>query len=277
MVKLISGTLGLQNTVYGFLIFLGLSLILMLLLKILSNSEKKLILQREELTSSISKLKKEYKRYDNFKDLEDECFQVFKLKELNESRLKEAEIQLVKTQRQLLEMREEFLSLEESLDIQSFGFYQPKYEFDDSSVYKNNIDQARKLQKELISKKTAVICHTEWTVEGSIQKGKKMINNLTKLYLRAFNGECDASILKAKYNNMEAIEKRVRSSFTAINKIAEVNSCNITQKYLTLKLEELYLTHEYHIKKQEEKEEQQQIREQIREGNQGRVIRGHET
>jgi hypothetical protein len=42
-------------------------------------------------------------------------------------------------------------------------------------------------------------------------------------------------------------------------------SINISSQYLELKLQELYLSHEYQIKKQEEKEEQKRIREQMRE------------
>ncbi len=40
---------------------------------------------------------------------------------------------------------------------------------------------------------------------------------------------------------------------------------SIVSEYLNLKIEELYLCHEYQLKKQEEKEEQKRIREQLRE------------
>ena len=42
-------------------------------------------------------------------------------------------------------------------------------------------------------------------------------------------------------------------------------SIRISQSYLNLKLEELFLCHEYQIKKQEEKEEQKKLKEQMRE------------
>jgi multidrug efflux pump subunit AcrA (membrane-fusion protein) len=47
--------------------------------------------------------------------------------------------------------------------------------------------------------------------------------------------------------------------------MAGVQNCYIAHDYLNLKLEELFLAHEYQEKLQEEKEEQRRIREQIRE------------
>lgn len=83
--------------------------------------------------------------------------------------------------------------------------------------------------------------------------------------LRGFNGECDASIAKVKYNNIGVMEARIRKAWEAINVLVGVQQCQITQAYFDLKLQELYLVHEYQEKLQEEKEEQRRIREQMRE------------
>jgi hypothetical protein len=88
---------------------------------------------------------------------------------------------------------------------------------------------------------------------------------MLKLMLRAFNGECDAAVAKVKYNNVQVMETRIRKAYEVINSLAEVQTCYITWDYLSLKLEELYLAHEYQERLQEEKEEQRRIREQIRE------------
>ncbi|MDQ7861134.1 DUF4041 domain-containing protein [Peribacillus frigoritolerans] len=80
-----------------------------------------------------------------------------------------------------------------------------------------------------------------------------------------FNNECDAVISKVKFNNVEVAEKKIRSSFYDINKLNKYNSISITEEYLHLKLEELFLVHEYAEKKQEEREEQRRINELMRE------------
>ncbi|HLO86954.1 MAG TPA: DUF4041 domain-containing protein [Nostocaceae cyanobacterium] len=161
--------------------------------------------------------------------------------------------------------------LEEVDYVQSFGFYKSKYNFGTSEEYQIKLDDIRNKQKDLISKKLAAICRTEWTVEGSRKKGEKMTNDFLKLVLRAFNGECDAAVLKVKYNNVTSLEKRINKAFETLNKLSESTRCEITNDYFNLKLEELYLTHEFQEKKQEEMEEQRRIREQMKEEE--RVIR----
>ena len=122
----------------------------------------------------------------------------------------------------------------------------------------------------MIKLKTAAVCHTEWTVEGSKRKGQKMSNDSIKLLLRAFNGECDAAVLKVKYNNINTLEKRIRKAYEALNKLGKINTIEITLTYLELKLKELHLVHEYQEKKKEELEEQRRIREQMREEERAR-------
>ena len=155
--------------------------------------------------------------------------------------------------------------LEEDLEYISFGIYKPHFDFDTSEKFKNKIKEVKDRQKALIKEKRAAYCGMPWTVNGSKSEGKKMTNRQIKLMLRAFNGECDAAMTKVKWNNVDKMEARIKKTCEAINKLGEVNQIYITNEYLNLKLEELYLSHEYHEKKHEEKEEQKRIREQIRE------------
>ena len=155
--------------------------------------------------------------------------------------------------------------VEEDLELLDVGLYKPHFNFDDSSTYKKAISNNYENQKQLIKENNAVICTTEWTVEGSKTKGRQMTQRNIKLILRAFNGECDAVIAKVKWNNIDKMEARIEKAFEDINKLGEPNYISIQNEYLKLKYEELYLTHEYELKKQEEKEEQNRIKEQIRE------------
>lgn len=64
----------------------------------------------------------------------------------------------------------------------------------------------------MIKAKTAVSGNMNWTVNGNASKGKKMVSDMQKLLLRAFNSECDDVIEHVKYNNIEASEKRITAS-----------------------------------------------------------------
>jgi hypothetical protein len=162
-------------------------------------------------------------------------------------------------------LREEFTALDEEANLQSFGFYKPRYNFISSERYQSKLEEIRSRQKAMIQDKTAAVCHAEWTVNDSRAEGRKQTNRTLKLLLRAFNGECDAAIAKVKYNNIQVMETRIRKAHEAINGLVEVQRAEIVWDYLSLKLEELYLVHEYQEKLQEEKEEQRRIREQMRE------------
>ena len=150
-------------------------------------------------------------------------------------------------------------------EMQSFGLYEPVFDFDTSEAYKQKIKQIRDRQRGLIKNKQAAVCDTQWTVEGSKRKGEAMTSRQLKLMLRAFNGECDTAISKAKFNNVVALQERIRKAFQAINDLGKSNHCSLTDTYLDLKISELQAAYEYADKKQKEKEEQARLRDVMRE------------
>ena len=88
---------------------------------------------------------------------------------------------------------------------------------------------------------------------------------MQKLLLRAFNSECDDTISKIKYNNIDASIKKINSSAEAISKLGTIMKIAITENYLNLKIQEAYLALEYQLRKQQEKEEAKEARAQMRE------------
>lgn len=166
--------------------------------------------------------------------------------------------ELRKTKGQLIETNEEVL-------MQSFGLYTPRYTFMNADEYKARLLEIRAEQKDMVKNRTAVSGNTNWTVNNSESKGRKMVSDMQKLLLRAFNSECDDVIEHVKYNNIEASEKRITSSKDAISKLGSIMDVSIQPKYYRLKIEELHLAFEYAQKKQQEKEEQKEARARMRE------------
>lgn len=161
--------------------------------------------------------------------------------------------------------KEEIVVLDEEALYQSFGFYEPKYGFESSEEYKNELDSIRQKQKDLVKTKTATNHFEGWTVEGSKKKGQSFNNNNIKLTIRSFNNECDNAIKNVTFSNIEAIEKRIKKARETLNRLNNTNRIEIKGDYLALKLDELYLVYEYKQKKEEEKEEQRLLKEQMRE------------
>ncbi len=155
--------------------------------------------------------------------------------------------------------------LDDEILYQDFGLYTPVYNLMNSEMYKDKLAVVREHQKNMIKNNTAAYFPTNFTYNNSLAQGKKLVADNVKQIMRAFNNECEAIIDKVKFNNVEAIRKRVIKSCEDLNKLNAKMQISITPSYLDLKLQELNLCYEYAIKKQEEKEEQKRIREEQRE------------
>ena len=167
--------------------------------------------------------------------------------------------------KKISDLNKEIIVLEDEKLYQSFSLYTPLFDFAKSEEYKNKLEVIREKQKFLLKNNIAANFSENWTLDGSLTKGKKMVKDNVKQILRSFNNECDNVIDKVKFNNIDSMRNRIIKSFEQLNKLNEINRISIKVDYLNLKLDELALAYEYQLKKQEEKEEQKRIREELRE------------
>lgn len=216
--------------------------------KLLSSEQKDVLTFREEL-KYLAKRKAEFSE-----EIKKKQSEIEKSKENLNTILKE----IYKNKKNLIEVKDEIL-------VQEFGLYNPKYDFTKVEQYKAKLHKIRQQQRNMVKEGTAVHGNTNWTVNDSRSKGKKMIKDMTKLLLRAFNSECDEIVRKVKYNNFERSAKRISTSYEAISKLGQMMDLYIEKPYYDSKIDELSLALEYQIKKHEEKELQRELREQMRE------------
>ena len=162
-------------------------------------------------------------------------------------------------------LKEDAVFFEDAIAFQDFGLYTPRYNFLTAEEYKLRLDQIRDHQKAMIKSDAAIFGSRDWTVDGSKSKGTKLINDMKKLFLRAFNSECEDAITKVKYSNYEMSVKKIRQSAESIEKLGKTMQLRISPHYISSKIEELQLAFEYQMKKQEEKEEQKAARAEMRE------------
>ncbi|GAA0115686.1 DUF4041 domain-containing protein [Clostridium senegalense] len=243
------------------------------------------IFKIKKFKSEIEQLKNENEnlkaiKYDldqlKYKDLKTEIADLLNEKDYviqsltEEKAIKEMEIQEIDSNiknlnKEITFLNESIVDLKEIELEQSFGFYEPKYGFRDSSTYKIHLDDVRAKQKKLVKQKNATSHSLDWVIEDDRKRGKEFILDTIKLTLRAFNNECDNIISKVKYNTIDRAEKRINKIYIELNSLTDMQNVSITYEYLNLKLEELYLKYEFECKLQEEKEEQQEIKERMKE------------
>lgn len=162
-------------------------------------------------------------------------------------------------------LKKSIITFSDEILVQDFGLYEPRYSFLNADSYKAELTNIRNMQKAMIKDGSAVSGSADWQVNGSVVRGRKMIKDMQKLLLRAFNSECDEIINKVKYNNFDSSVKKMERSFNAIAKLGVTMAISITSDYYDLKIQELQLALEYQIQKQREKEEKAELRAQQRE------------
>lgn len=262
-----------------------------------SKLSHKLTVTEAQLSETVTTIEEYKEKYSQIFDIETECEQIkerlkFDKKEIEEkarqvlreieSKRDEAMTKRQSVESQISELQSDYKNkkitydslakqiaiFNEDIELIELGFYESKFDFDTSEIFKEEINKCKEIQKALLREKSssgAIYCYREWTVDGSRSEGKKMTNKTIRLTARAFNNECEAAIANCTWKNVTKMEERIKKTFAAINQLNEPNALSITERYLKEKLKELQLTYEYREKKQREKEEQAEIKAQMRE------------
>lgn len=151
--------------------------------------------------------------------------------------------------------------LDDELLVEEFGLYRPRFDFADSTHYKDALDRCRRKQKEAVKSFSKAADKTSWTVNGSASKGKAMVREISKLLMMAYNGECDEIVRKVKATNVERSLERIEKSAAAINRNGKTLGISIPAAYVLLKQEEVQLAFEFAQEKEEENEARKLERE----------------
>ena len=108
------------------------------------------------------------------------------------------------TTSRIAQNQKEILVQEDTLLLESFALYKPKFSLMSSADFKERLEKVRDQQKALIRAGEAVRANESWTVNGSATEGKKMVADMKKLLLRSFNNESDYCVDNVKFSNIES-------------------------------------------------------------------------
>jgi hypothetical protein len=92
-----------------------------------------------------------------------------------------------------------------------------------------------------------------------------MTADLSKLMLRAYNAEADNSIRSLRVGNVVTAKKRLDASRVSIAKLGAMMEMRISDEFHALRFEEIELTADWLMKKQEEREAAREERARLRE------------
>jgi len=149
--------------------------------------------------------------------------------------------------------------------LQEVGIYRYHHPLENAEIYHDRLKELSARIATVVKSGRAIETAELFTYGGSLAKGSKMTNDLGKLMLRAYNAEADNSLRTLRVGNVVTAKKRLESSRKAIAKLGQMMDMHITEKFHSLRIEEIELTADFLMKKQEEREATREERVRLRE------------
>ncbi|MCW2961556.1 MAG: chromosome segregation ATPase [Thermoleophilia bacterium] len=174
--------------------------------------------------------------------------------------------------KQLAELRQDVVVTEETVLMQEAGVYEYRHPLDDSMKYKDELDSIKARIKQMVKKDGgAITAASGWTVNGSEAQGRKMVNDYSKLMLRAYNAEADNLVRGMKPYKLESGIERLRKVALTIERLGKTMSIEVNDDYETLRNRELTLTADYINMRAQEKEAEREEKARLREEKQAQM------
>ena len=159
----------------------------------------------------------------------------------------------------------EIVEFDDEKILQSVGIYRYHHPLESAIAYKDRLKQIETQIADLVKTGMAIEKSTMFTFDNSLAKGRRMTNALSKLMLRAYNAEADNSIRILRLGNVVTAKKRLEASRKAIAKLGLMMEMRISDAFHALRIQEVELTADWLMKKQEEREAKREERARLRE------------
>lgn len=159
----------------------------------------------------------------------------------------------------------EVIELSDQRILQDVGIYRYHHPLEDAAAYKERLRELEGQIDTVIKSGHAILASELFTFSGSLAKGRKLVGDLSKLMLRAYNAEADNCVRSLRSGNVTTAKKRLESSMAAIEKLGTIMELRINPEYHALRVVELELTADFQMKVQEERQKAREERELLRE------------
>lgn len=182
-----------------------------------------------------------------------------------EKSVEEIRKQIAVLETEIENKKAQIVSFDDEILAQEFGLYKPRFNFTNVEQYKEKLKEIRDGEKQVVKRINEQANNSKWTVNGSNAQGRKMVSDICRLLMTAFNGACDDIIRRVKFSNIEKSVDSIDKQADKISKYGRVIGISIPAEYISLKKSEAYVSYEYAKFKEEEKERLREQRERERE------------
>lgn len=157
------------------------------------------------------------------------------------------------------------IELDDQRVLQDVGIYRYHHPLENASGYKDRLTDLNAQIDALVKGRHAVLAADMFTFDGSLARGRRMVSDLSRLMLRAYNAEADNCVRSLRSGNITTAKRRLTAAMTAIEKLGSIMEMCISPDYHALRVLELELVADYQMKRQQEKEAAREERELLRE------------
>ena len=183
-----------------------------------------------------------------------------------ESARAQSQREIAALHQQIGQLKQHVVDLDEASILQEVGIYTYAHPLADAEAYKERLAALRDRIKAAARKDgDAVESTSSWTVNGNAAEGRRMVDQTSKLMLRAYNAEADSLVRSLRAHRRDASVDRLSKTMESIAKLGKSMSIRISASYHRLRVEELWLTADYLAKVEEEKQASREAREALRE------------
>lgn len=163
------------------------------------------------------------------------------------------------------ELRAQLVELNDAVTLQAAGVYEYRHPLETADAYKEQLADFQGRIRGAVTEDRAILASSSFSLDNSLAKGKRMVADLGKLMLRAYNAEADNAVRTLRAGTLPTAQKRLNASAETIARLGAMMDMRISPDYHQLRTEELELTADYLAKVAEERERAREEREQLRE------------
>jgi hypothetical protein len=174
--------------------------------------------------------------------------------------------QVAALENQRRELQAALVKDQDAFMLQEVGIYQSRHPLTDAAVYQGELERLRHRIKTMNLKNGGAIrATTSWSVNGSTAKGRVMVNETSKLMLRAYNAEADNLVRAMKPFKLDSSIDRLKRAAKVIERLGQTMSIAISESYHQIRVTELEITADYLNKTAQDKEREREARARLRE------------
>lgn len=169
-------------------------------------------------------------------------------------------------EKEIKEARSELVETQGLVQLQDVGLYQYHHPAESSVELRDELERVQgRIKEYAAAPKAAISANHNFTFNNSATQGRKFVDEMSRIMLRAYNAEAENCVKTVKAGNLRAAQARLGKAVGQIEKQGRMIDLRVTPSYHELRLLELQLAADFQMQLQQEKEAERERRADLRE------------